>query len=143
MEQLLAPAKINYLLEAPLEILHEESMEWLEEIEFWKDEVAFFYKLIIRKADKKPRPKTKTMLGIESKLIYLSSEKLDDLKLEIQIHERFLARMMKSVKQDEGAYRAKHKIIAKKVQDFEMEMKEIKSKVFALVKKSTRKLILK
>lgn len=133
----LAPAKGDFLLEAPLEILHEESLEWLEEIEFWKDETAFFYTLMIKKSDK--QPPTKSLLGIQNHIIYLSAEKIDDLKLEIQTHEKFLAGILKSKRQDEEAYRIKHKAIAKKIRDFENEMKEMKKKVFALVKKRKSK----
>ena len=94
--ELLESAKTYFLLEAPLEILHEESMEWLEEIEFWKDETAFFYTLMIKKSDK--QPPTKSLLTIRNHIMYLSSEKIDDLKLEIQTHERYLARMLKSAR---------------------------------------------
>lgn len=133
--ELLESAKTGFLLEAPLEILHEESMEWLEEIEFWKDEVAFFYKLMITKGERKPP--TKSLLSIQNQIIYFSSEKLDDLKLEIQTHERFLSRMMKAIRQDEGAYRSKHRILSKNVSEFEKQFKEMKKKVFLLVKKKT------
>ena len=120
----LAPVKNDYMLEAPLEILHEESLEWLQEIEFWKDEVAFFYKLMITKGKRKPP--TKSLLSIQNQIIYFSSEKLDDLKLEIQTHERYLSKMIKSVRQDDEAYRLKHKIISNKVGDFEKMMKQMK-----------------
>lgn len=137
MAQLLVSAKSDFLLEAPLEVLHEESLEWLEEIEFWKDETAFFYTLMITKSEE--QPPSKSLLGIQNHIIYLSAEKIDDLKLAIQRHERYLAGMLKSKRQDEGAYRAQHKAIAKKVHDFEMEMREMKKKVFAVVKKRRTK----
>lgn len=138
--ELLEPTKSNFLLEAPLEILHEESLEWLEEIEFWKDEVAFFYKLMITKGERKPP--TKNLLSIQNQIIYFSSEKLDDLKLEIQTHERFLARMLKSVRQDENVYRSRHRALSKKISDTEKQFKEIKKKIFLLAKKISPKQII-
>lgn len=133
--ELLESAKADFLLEAPLEILHEESMEWLEEIEFWKDEVAFFYKLMITKGERKPP--TKNLLSIQNQIIYFSSEKLDDLKIEIQTHERFLARMLKAVRQDESAYRARHETLSKKISDTEKKFREMKRKIFLFVKKKS------
>ncbi|MBA3706528.1 MAG: hypothetical protein H0W84_11715 [Bacteroidetes bacterium] len=47
--ELLANPKSKYLLDAGLEILHEQSIEWLNDIEFWHDEIAFFYSLVIKK----------------------------------------------------------------------------------------------
>ena len=54
MQELLTSSKKDFLLEAPLEILHSESLEWLEEVEFWKDESAFFYALILEKTKLNP-----------------------------------------------------------------------------------------
>ena len=132
----LTPVKKTFLLEAPLEILHEESMEWLNEVEFWKDESAFFYTLIMQKIKKSSRAlKTKDGISIENHLIYISSEKLDDLKSEVQKHERFLAKILNDVTQDEQSYRLKHKRIATKMYDFEKEFKDMKRKIFQVVEK--------
>ena len=130
MEQL-APAKSSYLLEAPLEILHEESLEWLEEVEFWKDEVAFLYKLIIQKSkERTPLLKTKQAKEAERHLIYISVEKLGDLKIEVDAHEKFLSRVIDNKKFDAELYRSRHKAIAEKFQDFEKEFRDMKKKIF-------------
>lgn len=130
--KLLETPKGNFYLAAPIEILHRESAEWLKEIEFWKDEAAFFYTLLLKKGDKKP--KTKAILNIENHLIYISSEKLDDLKLEIQTHERFLAGILESVRPDNEKYRTKHLSLSKKMYDFENEFKALKRQIFSFVK---------
>ena|SRR3972149_8398295 len=132
--ELLAPAKKTYMLEAPLEILHQESLEWLEEIEFWKDEVAFFCTLILRKTKKTTSLlQAKEAKSIENHLVYISAEKLDDLKMEVQAHEHFLSKMMEDVKQDEKMYRSKHRDLSKKFQDFENGIKVLKMKIFQLI----------
>lgn len=137
MEHLLVPGKRTFLLEAPIEVLHEESLEWLEEIEFWKDEITFFFRLMLTKNNQ--RPKTKMAQDIESQLIYLSSEKLDDLRLSVQSHERFLSEMMKTAKWlDEKVYRSKHRNLSKKFQAFEIEIKNLKTKIFQLVENSSK-----
>ena len=47
--ELLTSPKSTYLLEAGLDVLHEQSIEWLNEIAFWRDETAFFYSLVAKK----------------------------------------------------------------------------------------------
>jgi hypothetical protein len=133
----IASPKITFLLEAPLEVLHSESLEWLEEVEFWKDEAAFFYALIIEKTKQNPLVfKTKEAQDVERHLIYVSAEKIDDLKLEIQAHERFLSKLMDNPKLDEQLYRSRHKTITEKIHRFEFEFKEMKRKVFLVSEKA-------
>ncbi|HEY0031288.1 MAG TPA: hypothetical protein VGC65_11055 [Bacteroidia bacterium] len=133
--KLMSFATKTYLLEAPIEILHEESLEWLDAIEFWKDEVAFFYKLIMEK-DREDILKfqAKDVDSIEKHLIQISVEKLDALKGEVQEHEKFLTKMMEDPKLDEQLYRARHKQLATKFHDFESEFKLMKMKIFQMVK---------
>lgn len=139
MKNITSPKKM-YLLEAPLEILHSESLDWLEEIEFWKDESAFFYALIIGKTKENPPVfETKEAKDIERHLVYVSAEKLDDFKMEVQGHEKFLARLLESARMNEQLYRDRHKVIAEKMHGFEKEFKEMKKKVFLLAEKATVK----
>lgn len=141
----LTSAKNSFLLEAPLEVLHSESLEWLEEVEFWKDEAAFFYALIIEKTKQNPSVfKTKEAKDVEKHLINVSSEKIDDLKIEVASHESFLSRLMDDPKLDEQLYRARHKAIASKIHAFEQEFKKMKRKIFLLSEKAvtTKKAII-
>ncbi|MBI4947540.1 MAG: hypothetical protein HY840_14200 [Bacteroidetes bacterium] len=132
--------KHAFLLEAPLEVLHAESLEWLEEIEFWKDESAFFYTLVIEKTKQNLETfKTKESKDIEKHLVYISAEKLDDLRIEVQAHEQFLARLIGNIKLDDQLYRRRHKAIAEKIHSFESEFKEMKKKVFLSAKQAVVK----
>ena len=38
--------KAQLLLEASIDVLHQESREWLSTVEFWKEEMQFFDKLL-------------------------------------------------------------------------------------------------
>lgn len=135
----LITSKNSFLLEAPFEILHSESLEWLEEVEFWKDETAFFYALIVEKTKKNPSVfKTKEAKDMEKQLIHISAGKIDNLKMDVQGHERFLSRIMSDPKIDEQLYRARHKAIAAKIHAFEQEFKEIKRKLFLLSEKAMK-----
>src|SRR3972149_3928524 len=98
------------------EVLHSESFEWLEEVEFWKDEAGFFYALILEKTKQNPLAfKSKEAKDVEKHLIHVSAEKIDDLKMEIQAHERFLSKLMDNPKLDEELYRSRHKAITGKI----------------------------
>ena len=139
MKQIMSP-KFSFLLEAPLEVLHSESLEWLQEIEFWKDESAFFYVLIIGRTKKNtPAFNTKNAKDVERHLVYVSAEKLDDLIMEVKAHERLLAGLMDSLRPDEQLYRSRHRRITAKIHAFENEFKEMKIKIFSLAKKITPK----
>ena len=139
MKNITSP-KSTFLLEAPLEVLHSESLEWLEEVEFWKDEAAFFYSLIIEKTKKDPSAfKTKEAKDVEKHLIHVSAEKIDDLKMEVQAHERFLSKLMDNPKLDEQLYRSRHKAITGKIHAFNFEFKEMKRKIFLVAENAVPK----
>lgn len=138
---LIGSAKSRLLLEAPLEALHQESLEWLEEIEFWKDETAFFYALIMGKTRARfPLAGAREIRSLEDHLVYVSAETLDDLRQLVQAHERFLAKLMDDVSLSEQAYRTKHRAIAKKMAAFEEEFRAMKRKVFLLARQPYPKL---
>lgn len=134
MEQSLTPAKWEFLLEAPIRILHEESIEWLGEIAFFRKEIAFFFMLLEKIIE--INSQQKTLLSIENQLIDLSSKKLDALNMEVQRHEEFLVVIMKTRRHDESIYRSKHNKLSKKFRDFEKEMKTFKRNFFQVVEKT-------
>ncbi|HLG33597.1 MAG TPA: hypothetical protein VI757_01850 [Bacteroidia bacterium] len=132
--------KESYLLEVPVDVLHRESMEWLGEIEFMKDEAAFFYGLIIRRL-KTPYDtiNAEELKSIENHLIFFSTNMLAMLHDSIAKHEMFLSKMIESVKQDEKSYRSRHIILANKFTAFEKEFKELKRKIFSVVEREVKK----
>lgn len=139
--ELLESPKSAYLLEASVTVLHQESLEWIEDIEFWEDEIIFFTALIVGNTKKIPSIiKTKDGKIIKNFLINQSIDALEDLKMEIRAHEHFLTKMLNSKKQDEQEYRSKHKKLTKKIQDFENNFKQMKKSVFEVAKKSAPKL---
>lgn len=139
MKTMLTP-KSTFLLEAPLQVLHSQSQEWLAETEFWKDEVAFFYSLVVEKTKLDPTTfSTKESKDLEKHLVFISAEKINDLKLEIQEHEKFLSRLLENSSLDEQLYRSRHKSITEKIHAFETEFKEMKRKVFILAEKANEK----
>lgn len=133
--KLLTPPKKSYLLDVGLEILHEQSNEWLSEIAFWRDETNFFYSLIIKKTLKSiPISAKKNIKKIETELINITIDDLDKLQQEVEKHEKFLNYLLLTKTHEEESYRKKHHELAKTFVKFETRFKSVKKEVFDLVK---------
>lgn len=83
--ELLTTPKTAYLLDAGLEVLHAQAIEWLSEIEFWRDESAFFYTLVVNKTLKFVPVNAKNSIEkIEKELVSITGGDLDDLQKEVE-----------------------------------------------------------
>jgi hypothetical protein len=135
MELLTTSPKAMYLLDTRLEILHEQSNEWLNEIAFWRDEVAFFYSLIVNKTLKViPISAKDNIIKIENELIKITGGELDELQEIVERHENFLCHLLETKNANEEIYKEKHRELANKFDQFEKHFKSLKKDVFALVK---------
>lgn len=133
--KLLTPTKKNYLLDAGIEILHEQSNEWLSEIAFWYDEVAFLYSLVVKKTLKSVPLNARSIIEkTESELTKLTGGELDELKFSIEQHEKFLLSVIerKDITNEE-LYRDRHHQLTLQMEDFERRFKFLKKDVFKLV----------
>lgn len=132
--ELLTSPKSMHLLEAGLEVLHEQSYEWLNEIAFWRDETTFFYSLIVKKTLKSVPVSAKNDIErIEKELVSITSNELDDLQKAVEQHESFLKSMLENHGQDGETYRNTHKQLTLRFLQFEKSFKTLKKDVFALV----------
>lgn len=133
--ELLSNPKTKYLLDASLEFLHAESLEWLKEIDFWQDEIAFFYKLLHKKEPKNSFPR-EALASMEKKLVDINSDKLDKVRSEIQSHERSLAAVLKTTSlQEEENYREIHRKLLRVLYEINVLIRNFKKDVFSFVRK--------
>jgi hypothetical protein len=131
----LKSASGNYLLDLGLETLHEQSMEWISDIAFWRDEVAFLYALEISKTLKEvPMSAKRKLEAIENELVKVAGGDLDSLYDDVTNHERFLNKLLESKKEDEESYREKHTELAEKINYFSTHFRELKREIFEMVK---------
>jgi len=129
------PTNNPFILDAPLQVLHNASTEWLRDIEFWKDEVAFFYTLLRRKAQlDKAALRTEEAKQVEKHLIHVSVNSLDALQRDTLSHERFLARILEKPELDENLYRDQHHKLAARINAFAEEFRTMKKKIFEISK---------
>lgn len=139
--KLLTPPKPIYLLDVNLEMLHEQSNEWMSEIAFWRDEAAFFYALILQETFKSvPIIAKKSIKRIEKELISITVDELDILQKKVEQHEKFLNNLLITESHDEETYRKKHRELAQEFVHFEKRFKALKKDVFEtaeLIKKES------
>lgn len=125
----------SHLLYAGLETLHEESMEWISDIAFWRDEIAFLYTLEIEKTLKSVPVSAKKKIGqVEEELVKMASDEIDGLYEEVTAHEKFLNKLLENKREDEETYRTRHAIIAEKVDTFNVRLRLLKKEIFDIVK---------
>lgn len=133
--ELLTQPKTEYLLDASLESLHVESLEWLKEIDFWSDEIAFFYKLLKRTNAAKDYPGTELAI-MEKKLISVNSDKVSKVRSDIYQHERALAGVLKSAYLlEEDRYREKHRQLLMDIYSIHTVIRSLKKEVFSFIQK--------
>lgn len=135
MEMISGP-KTEYLLDASLATLHAESREWLNELNFWSEEMSCFYKLLHKNASSLDFP-TRELTDLEKEMIRITSEELMRVKSEVETHERTLVAIMKNTSfGEQREYRDRHKMILDDLYALQRVIRRFKKKVFALVRKA-------
>lgn len=102
--KLLTTVKKPKVLEASLELLHQQSREWLHKISFWIDEYDVFYILIITITDVPQKYKIKIDAKEKELFDRVLGNELKDLRKAIVQHENLLTQMLKSNHLDENSY---------------------------------------
>lgn len=132
--ELISITKTDHLLNASLESLHAESREWLNEIDFWNEEMSFFYKLIHLREPRISFP-TANLASLEKEMIQITSEDLLRLKSEVESHERSLSALVKNNSLgEEREYREKHRNLLADMYNIQFRIRKFKSSVFSFVK---------
>ncbi|HEY0742728.1 MAG TPA: hypothetical protein VGD40_14765 [Chryseosolibacter sp.] len=133
--ELLRSSRTEYLLEAPLESLHAESLEWLNELSFWRDEMTFFYHMLRHKQFGKSFP-NEELANIEKELVRLNGEELDKVETSVTSHERLLGSVYKTASMaEEQVYREAHKRALGEILALHNAIRKFKKKLFSFIKK--------
>jgi nitroreductase len=119
------------MLETSLELLHQESIVWLNSIAFWEEESKFYSDLIENKLFQNVSEKDRK--NVNDLLDAIIGNRLELFKQNISDHEKALSLLLQK---DTGTvdYRHKHKLLARSFTAFEGQMKEFKKGVFELTK---------
>ncbi len=133
MEKLIANPKQTFLLGAGLDILHHESIEWLEEIAFWKDELSFFDKLLHR--SEPIEEDLKTYRGMLEQLEKIHGDFINQLEDDVIEHEKLLAKLEHNEEgHSDWEYREKHRRIKNRINMMMKDFRSFKSVIFNYVK---------
>ncbi len=125
----------DHLLEGTLEWLHKQTIEWISDVQFWREELKFFYH-VLRKSELRMSYPMQQVAEMEKELVSISSKDLNELETSLQMHERKLKLILESVSSmNELQYRQDHKNILFTVQSFVEKVRMFKKSVFDLVKK--------
>jgi hypothetical protein len=127
--------KSDHLLDGSLEWLHRQTTEWLSDVEFWREELVFFYN-VLRKQEFKPYFPMQEVAVLEKELVKISSEDVKALEATLNQHERKLSAIMQAMPPgNERDYRHEHRAIQSAMKNFEATMRGFKKSVFTLVRK--------
>ena len=131
MNKMISNPKTELLLGAGLDVLHQESSEWLDTIAFWKDETKFFANILGKREIKESE--YGKMLNYLDKI---HENLFDYLSEDIKDHEKLLSRLQKGeMGIADGDYREEHKRLGESMILFENDFREFKKMVFGYVKK--------
>jgi hypothetical protein len=134
--ELLTSPKQTYLLEAGLEVLHEQTTEWLSEINFWRDEAAFLYSLVVtRTSDLVPVNSKNSFEKIEQELLNITGDELDKLENLVNDHEKILTYLVECREEEQGNYRDKHREMTITFDQFEKRFRSLKKEIFTLIER--------
>ena len=129
MHTTIANPKTNFLLGASLDVLHQESKEWLDTIEFWLDEMKFFDKLLKNQPEGDEHKMT-----IREMLEHVEGIHVDffrQLQEDVRQHERMLAIIKKNVPgASDEEYRVNHRRLKSRMDHLDKDFKSYKKVVF-------------
>jgi len=118
------------------ETMHKNSINWLSDLEFMKDEQLFFDDLIksftLQLIDSKHFTKSKTIIDTLSKL----QKKTNLLVKYVKNHRNDLKIMVDGIDQlkEEADYKNEHRRLIVEINDFVKEYRVLKTSLFGLIK---------
>jgi hypothetical protein len=116
--------------------LHQSSLEWLSTTVLWKQEVAFFQKLLDSYVAKGTSTDEKKKVSHFQNLItYYGGELIDSLRKKIKLHEHKLANMMQELKGSDKEYYDEHGELLDELSAFMKTFNSFKSEFFAFIDK--------
>lgn len=131
--ELLNYPSTDYLLDATLESLHTQSIAWLKELDFWGDEMSFFYHLLQGQKKSQPFPAAE-IAQMEKELVRLNGDELDKLRSRVGSHERNLSQVYRSTSTgEEQRYRDSHKKLLTEMYHLHEDIRKFKRNVFSFV----------
>lgn len=126
----------KYVLQPSLMEMHHGSLEWLSTTVLWKQEVAFFQKLLDTYSSKVVSAEDKKKVShFQNVITYYGGELIDTLRKKIKHHEHKLADMLKELKGSDAEYIEEHGELMEELSAFMKTFNSFKSEFFAFIDK--------
>lgn len=126
----------KYVLQPSLMEMHHGSLEWLSTTVLWKQEVAFFQKLLDTYSQKAISVEDKKKVShFQNVITYYGGELIDTLRKKIKVHEHKLADMLKELKGSDTEYFDEHGELMEELSAFMKTFNSFKSEFFAFIDK--------
>jgi hypothetical protein len=127
----------KYLLQPSLMEMHHSSLEWLSTSVLWKQEVAFFQKLLDRHAAQFTSIDDKKKVShFQNVITYYGGELIDTLRKKIKAHEHKLADRLQELKTTDTEYYQEHGELMEELGAFLKTFNSFKSEFFFFIEKS-------
>ena len=126
----------KYILEPSLMDMHHGSLEWLWASVIWKQEVAFFQKLLDAYVIKGTLTDEKKKVShFQNVITYYGGELIDTLRKKIKNYEHRLADMLQELKGSDQEYYDEHGELMEELSAFMKTFNAFKSEFFAFIDK--------
>jgi hypothetical protein len=124
----------KYLLQPSLMERHHSSLEWLSTTVLWKQEVAFFQKLLDQHALKATSLDDKKRVShFQNVITYYGGELIDTLRKKIKGHEHKLADRLQELKTTDAEYYQEHGELMEELSAFMKTFNSFKSDFFSFI----------
>ena len=121
-----------YLLNPSLGSLHKESIIWLEELDFWKDELEFLYRILSKRLPTSAFPQEQ-LAKMQRELINILTSAIGNLREKIRAHEQSLFPLLQKIgSSDEKMFRTEHQKLFQETLKAMDRVKRFKLEVFSL-----------
>jgi hypothetical protein len=124
----------NFAVSGPLFDKHRKSLEWLSSVMFWKRELDFFQKLLLRYSSKANSSDVKNeMEHFQNVIVYFKCEVIESLCQRLRLHEKNLAELLESRDETKIQYLRDHEVLMNELEAFEKEFIKNKVQLFSYI----------
>jgi DNA primase large subunit len=115
---------------------HKKTLEWLSSAVLWKQELAFFQKLLDAYAPNFKSVEEKQKLDhFQNIILYYRGELIDKLASQLRLHEKKLAEMLETRDETQVSYYQEHDDLMAQLDSLNTQMVQYKEEFFSFLGK--------
>lgn len=115
---------------------HKKTLEWLSASVLWKQELAFFQKLLDAHSTKFTGVEDKQKLDhFQNIILYYKGELIDSLTAKLRLHEKKLAEMFDTRDETQVSYYQEHDELMNQLESLNSQLIQYKGELFSFLGK--------